>query len=416
MLFFLGATTTFLDGSADFYKPLEAPGHAHDDNSTAVKVLLTDYAAKTGAKCLDGTPAAYYYRKGVGDGANKWYIHHQGGGWCENLDDCLGRSHTGLGSSNGYPNATGLNGGYFDPHPVVNPMMYNWNMVWMRYCDGGSFSGNNETVTTYKSKQLFFRGKRVREAVYDSLIQEYGLGHATDAVISGCSAGGLATFIHTDQWCDALKRDADSHAGVKCVGMPDSGFFLDYQYPGNTTQATTAVGASQLGNTPSGTYHSGLKWLFSAMNTTSGLNQDCVASKVGLDDDHAYLCQFAEHTSVFTHTPLFPLQSEYDSWQTSHVLHYPNTGADVQVLGDNITRRLSANLLSPHPQSGAFLDSCWHHCGMWNQIRIDGELVSVAFAKWYDGLGKDGTKVPPKALWRQGEAYECKACCHATSV
>ena len=50
----------------------------------------------------------------------------------------------------------------------------------------------------------------------------HGLKEATDAVISGCSAGGLATFLHTDQWCDALPN-------AKCVGMPDSGFFLDYQ-------------------------------------------------------------------------------------------------------------------------------------------------------------------------------------------
>ena len=28
------------------------------------------------------------------------------------------------------------------------PMMYNWNAVILRYCDGGSFSGNNETVTS----------------------------------------------------------------------------------------------------------------------------------------------------------------------------------------------------------------------------------------------------------------------------
>ena len=31
-------------------------------------------------------------------------------------------------------------------------------------------------------------------------------------------------------------------------------------------------------------------------------------------------------------------------------------------------------------------------CGSWNTIRIDGDLVSVAMQKWYDGIGKPGSK------------------------
>jgi len=308
-----------------------------------------------------------------------------------------------------------MKGGYFDPSPLENPMMYNWNIVFIPYCDGGSFSGNNETVATYNGTKLYYRGKRVREAVYDSLLTKHDFVSTTDVVISGCSAGGLATFLHTDQWCDAIK--ADTKQPVKCVGMPDSGFFLDFQDArrnGTGDKGKLQTLADRLGNTISGNYHAGLKWVFETQNTTAGINQDCINAKSTggtSTDDPAYLCQFAEHTSVFTHSPLFPLQSEYDSWQTGHVLFYPNTGADVMILGKNITRRIKANLFGPHPQSGAFLDSCWHHCGMWNQIRIDGELVSTAFAKWYDGLGAKGEAIPPKTVWAQGKDYKCDACC-----
>merc|ERR1711884_711299 len=38
------------------------------------------------AKCLDGTPALYYHRKGTGSGSNKWFLHQQGGGWCYDLE------------------------------------------------------------------------------------------------------------------------------------------------------------------------------------------------------------------------------------------------------------------------------------------------------------------------------------------
>merc|ERR1719240_189470 len=84
-------------------------------------------------------------------------------------------------------------------------MMFNWNHVKMRYCDGASFSGNNDTVAEYKGSQLHFRGNRIRKAIAQDLFDNRGMKDATDLVVSGCSAGGLATFLHTDQWCDALK-------------------------------------------------------------------------------------------------------------------------------------------------------------------------------------------------------------------
>ena len=49
--------------------------------------------------CLDGSSPAYYFYPGNGTGANKWYVHHEGGGWCESLDDCKDRAGTDLGSS-----------------------------------------------------------------------------------------------------------------------------------------------------------------------------------------------------------------------------------------------------------------------------------------------------------------------------
>ena len=427
------------DGSASFYAASAAAVDPRFNNTAGLN-LLTEYVASTGAMCLDGSPGAYYFRPGFGNGTQKWYIHHQGGGWCESWDDCHGRSTTQLGSSRDYTQTENLGGGYFDANPSINPMMYNWNMVQLRYCDGGSFSGNNDTVATYKGRKLYFRGKRVREATLDSLRQKHGLGAATDVVISGCSAGGLATFLHTDQWCDALGKTAPV---VKCVGMPDSGFFLDFEDPRRLAspveevETTAKTAPLRLGNTVSGDYHrvciiligparclltpiapltvQGLKWVFATMNATAGINQDCVASKQTggpSTDSPSYLCMFAEHTAPFTHTPLFPLQSEYDSWQTGHVLYYPNTGADVSVLGANITRRLHANLLGPHRRSGAFLDSCWHHCGMWGSIRIGGDLVATAFQKWYDGLGRPGEeKVPKQTTWVQGQPYKCDKCC-----
>eukprot|EP01065_Artemidia_motanka_P021125 TRINITY_DN2520_c0_g1_i1.p2 TRINITY_DN2520_c0_g1~~TRINITY_DN2520_c0_g1_i1.p2 ORF type:complete len:413 (+),score=152.86 TRINITY_DN2520_c0_g1_i1:59-1240(+) len=374
------------DGSEQFYRESSMQGAS---NATMQLHLMKDFAESTGAKCLDGSPGAFYFRKGSGSGANKWYVHHQGGGWCESLDDCLSRSKGTLGSSTTYPQTTVQASGYFSTSPSVNPLMYNWNSVFIRYCDGGSFSGNNASTTSYGGTELHWRGKHIREAVVATLKRDHGLNDATDAVISGCSAGGLATYLHTDQWCAVLPK-------AKCVGLPDSGFFLDYQSP--------KVPPTPLAqNTIPGNYHTGLAWVYYIQNATAGINADCIDAmhKKGMD---GHMCMFAEHTSVYTKTPLFALQSEYDSWQAAHVLA---PGESVQVLGDNITRIMKSNLFAHNARSGAFLDSCEHHCGAWNSITIDGDLSSVAIKKWYESLGRTGAKT----LWDQGEPFPCKECC-----
>jgi hypothetical protein len=172
---------------------LEEPVNSLIENEVlAQKIVLHDAAATKYARCLDGTPAAYYFSPGSADGANKWMIHHEGmlvllcrrdslpvnnsaillmcftfyistgGGWCTSYNGCLQRSKTALGSSADTYRApqeaigTGLqermsgpwplhpnlvkgpigvshfyshNTGYMSGNATVNPQMYNWNKV-----------------------------------------------------------------------------------------------------------------------------------------------------------------------------------------------------------------------------------------------------------------------------------------------
>ena len=41
-----------------------------------------DPSASPLAKCLDGSPPAYYFRPGVGADARKVIVYLEGGGWC----------------------------------------------------------------------------------------------------------------------------------------------------------------------------------------------------------------------------------------------------------------------------------------------------------------------------------------------
>jgi len=347
--------------------------------------FLKQAAADDGAVCLDGTPGAYYFR--AGSDSTKWYIHHQGGGWCESPEDCLDRSTTDLGSSSKYPATASLGGGYFSQDPAVNPMMSEWNAVFIRYCDGGSFSGNNASTLSVGGKELHMRGHHILRAVMADLFANRGLTQATDVVISGCSAGGLATYLHTDEWRQAIQSSA------KVVGLPDSGFFLDVQEP---------TVASGVGSTVPGNYHDGLRWVYSVMNATSGVNQACIAAHKPTGDD--WMCMFAEHTAPHISTPIFALQSKYDKWQAGHVLGQ-NTIPLMNAMGRNITGRLEQNLINSSPVHGAFLDGCYHHCGEWGEILpIDGDEQSTAFLKFY-------YNITTQRFWNQDVAYPCDDCC-----
>ena len=117
----LSSSIGMLDGSESFYK-LSASARLPD--GITPHALTITMVTGDDAVCLDGSPAAFYFRPGSGSGAKRWHIHHQGGGWCESLDDCLQRSTTALGTSKNYSNTTTQETGYFSEDPEQNPMMY----------------------------------------------------------------------------------------------------------------------------------------------------------------------------------------------------------------------------------------------------------------------------------------------------
>jgi hypothetical protein len=218
------------------------------------------------------------------------------------------------------------------------------------------------------------------QAMQDDLLQDRGLAESTDVVISGCSAGGLATFLHVDKWAEVLGAAAPK---AKVRGMPDSGFFLDTEHE------------------PA--YHSNMQWVFSYMNSTSGVNDACIAANSG----NEWKCIFAEHTAPHIQTPIFPLQGEYDSWQMCCDLGAEtkdnSTVGLINSWGANLTALIHSNLLGPNPAHGIFLDSCLHHCGGWGSYKIDGMVQGPAFQQWYE-TGKGGVHI-------QGKKYPCAECC-----
>ncbi|KAM7513421.1 hypothetical protein LguiB_012296 [Lonicera macranthoides] len=99
---------------------------------------------------------------------------------------------------------------------------FNWNRVFVRYCDGSCFTGDVKNVVevTYPApSKLHLRGAWVFDAVMDHLLAQ-GMAKASNVLLSGCSAGGLATILH----CDKFRALFPPTTRVKCLS--DGGYFL----------------------------------------------------------------------------------------------------------------------------------------------------------------------------------------------
>jgi hypothetical protein len=144
-------------------------------------------------------------------------LQFEGGGWCNDAPSCAERAGTRRGSTRSMDSLEVFSG-LLSNDLDMNPDFYNWNRVKLRYCDGGSFAGDSELRNG--SSVLYFRGQRIWDAIISDLLPK-GLAKAQKVLLSGCSAGGLATFFH----CDDLKGRLGDAVTVKCLS--DAGFFLD---------------------------------------------------------------------------------------------------------------------------------------------------------------------------------------------
>jgi hypothetical protein len=144
---------------------------------------------------------------------------------CISDDDCLARSRSFLGTTNNLPptssNPSGYCGSSFlSSNASISPGFSDWNAVYLKYCDGSSWTSHNTSATFVNNTRIFYYGRSIRDAVFQDL-RKFGLGGATDVVVGGCSAGGLAVILNLD----AIRGMLPSSARVR--GLADAGFFLD---------------------------------------------------------------------------------------------------------------------------------------------------------------------------------------------
>ncbi|XP_071737387.1 pectin acetylesterase 8-like [Rutidosis leptorrhynchoides] len=362
-----------------------------------VDITFLESAVEKGAVCLDGSPPAYHWDKGSGAGINNWLIHIEGGGWCNNITTCLARSGTRLGSSAQMAEQVAFSG-ILSNLPQYNPDFYNWNKIKVRYCDGASFTSDVEEVNP--KTNLHFRGARIFYAIIDDLLEK-GMNNAENAILSGCSAGGLTSILH----CDNFKSLLPASTTVKCLS--DAGYFIN---------SRDLFGTRRL----EAFYEDVVNTHGSAVN----LPRSCTSKM------KTSLCFFPENMIQEVETPIFLINAAYDSWQIKNALApgvadphgtWHNCKIDIekcsseqiQIMQDFRLEFLSAldGFFGTSSPRGMFINSCYAHCQtemqetwlMTDSPMLSNKTIGEAVGDWfYDRSPFEELDCP----------YPCDKTCH----
>jgi len=322
-----------------------------DPSGTYQRVLLTD-AANEGGVCIDGTPGAYYIRQPMNTStSNDWIIFHEGGGWCGSDSNCYDRGMTDLGSSKNYPTTA---------HGIEDIALYDlppfdtYTIVYAKYCDGGSWTGEN--TSSFNNTVIHYKGRVMLDGMFKLLLAN-GLQHADRLMYSGCSAGALTAYIHLDYVKSLMPTTS------LVIGAADAMFSLQWKAYNN----------------PGDNYYTHqFTWGYTAWNSSRSINQECL-EKYG--HEGAWVCFHGAIAVSFLQTPMLVVNSKYDTWQERGVLQLNNTlcPGSVDVSTGNITLCLDASspeqkywvtygdamVAAAHalPQRhGVFLTNCPIHC------------------------------------------------------
>mmetsp|Transcript_17344 Transcript_17344/g.34605 ORF Transcript_17344/g.34605 Transcript_17344/m.34605 type:complete len:479 (-) Transcript_17344:192-1628(-) len=283
---------TYCDAMTDVAKALEvimagANGERAEVKTPATYVLTEDPMAK----CLDGSQYGYFLCPETG--GSEWLIWMQGGGWCYTDEECYARARTAKGRSES------------GTHKCPDPKHTKARVVFMEYCDGASFSGSVAQPVKHNGKEIYYRGLNNFDGTIAHLQKHHGLSEASRVVLGGSSAGGLATFYHLDRLMEKLP-------GVDLLGVPVSGFFLDYKSVFSDTSdkpsfADGAIPAAQM------------------QNSQAVILDDCRSQ---FKPAESYKCLFPQDMAMYIRPRWFAINSAYDEFSLRYIAMVPCVNKD----------------------------------------------------------------------------------------
>ena len=128
------------------------------------------------------------------------------------------------------------------------------------------------------SDTIYYRGRRNLDAYIAAWLAR-GIGKAKAVLVNGCSAGGLAVYLHLDY----IRSRIPSAVDVR--GIPECGMFLDLK----TWDRKPA-------------YTPNYQWVAGAQNVTGGVNAACIAATPALEQWKCFMAQYTlPHIKVISH-------------------------------------------------------------------------------------------------------------------
>ena len=85
----------------------------------------------------------------------------------ETLDYALDRTTNELGTNKKWPATKTWGAGHFSRNQTKNPHFYNWNSVYINYCDGTGHEGYKKDPIVHKGKNLYIRGLNNTNGVFE---------------------------------------------------------------------------------------------------------------------------------------------------------------------------------------------------------------------------------------------------------
>ena len=279
-------------------------------------------------------------------------------------------------------------------------------------CDGFFFTSNSDDSDLSSGNgKLYRRGKRILKAVLQTLKTNMSLGDATDVLVGGGSAGGVATYLQADYISSSI-------GASKFRAAPVSGFFPwvpDY------------TGSWQFFDV----LRSGITYL----NATGGLDGNrCYEATP--DPGEAWKCVMSNNTYNSMDTPTFVINSAVDAyamqnqwrgdqscWSTSFGDCSNQQIDDLNGWGEMFLNTLQTTQAYTKDGNGAFIDSCMEHCGpeaasAFDGYQINGVTLRDALYKWWTSSSSvpasDNTYLPCALTYTQ--PHQCNPTCSETPL
>jgi hypothetical protein len=194
------------------------------------------------------------------------------------------------------------------------------------------------------------RGRNNFNGVISYLLTTELMSSATDVILSGGSAGGLAVFYNLDHLATLLPKT------TRLTGFPDAGYFMD--------------GAVQGSGGANFEYRNSFQGADPVWNVTGsgGTNKACLAAN---PPPNQWKCLLAQYIAPHIVTPIFVMNAAYDAWQMGNILHtkcVPTpthacdapTNASLILYRNAFVKSITTWMSSPlsQKQNGVFLDGC----------------------------------------------------------